>query len=60
MQCWQEHFSKILNSGADNQIAEYRIGDDQIIVEEEGNGEYAENPKINIKAPTVIEIKKIG
>jgi len=48
---------KILNSGVDNQIVENRIGDNQIIVEQEGNGEYAENPRINIKAPTVIEIK---
>jgi len=42
----------------DNQIAENRTGDDQIIVEEEGKGEYAENPRINIKDPAVAEIKK--
>jgi hypothetical protein len=48
LQRWQEHFSKILNSGVDNQIVE----------EEEEKEEYMENPRINTKAPTVIEIKK--
>jgi hypothetical protein len=48
LQRWQEHFSTILNSGVDNQI-----------VEEEGEKEeYVTNPRINTKAPTVIEIKK--
>ena len=32
MQRWQEHFSKILNSGVDNQIVENRMADNQIIV----------------------------
>jgi hypothetical protein len=40
MQRWQEHFSKILNSGVDNQIVENRMGDNQIIAKEEGNEEY--------------------
>jgi hypothetical protein len=48
LQHWQEHFSKILNSGVDNQIVE----------EEEEKEEYVTNPRINTKAPTVIEIKK--
>jgi hypothetical protein len=48
LQHWQEHFSESLNSGVDNQIAE----------EEEENEEYVANPRINTKAPTVIEIKK--
>jgi hypothetical protein len=47
-QRWQEHFSKILNSGVDNQIVE----------EEEENEEYVTNSRIKTKAPTVIEIKK--
>jgi hypothetical protein len=48
LQHWQEYFSKILNSGVDNQIVE----------EEEEKEEYVTNPRINTKAPTVIEIKK--
>ena len=58
MQRWQEHFSKILNSGVDNQIVENRMADNQIIVKEEGNEEYVKYSRINIKAPTVIEIKQ--
>ena len=53
MQRWQEHFSKILNSDVDNQIV-----DNQIIIEEEGNEEHVKNLRINIKAPTLMEIKK--
>jgi hypothetical protein len=48
LQRWQEHFSKILNSGVDKQIVE----------EEKEKGEYVTNPRINTKAPTAIEIKK--
>ena len=48
LQRWQEHFSKILNSSVDNQIAE----------EEGEKEEYVRNPRINIKAPKVTEIKK--
>ena len=58
MQRWQEHFSKILNSGVDNQTVENRMADNQIIVKEEGNEEYVKYSRINIKAPTVIEIKQ--
>jgi hypothetical protein len=58
MQRWQEHFSKILNSDMDNQIVDNRIADNQIIIEEEGNEEHVKNLRINIKAPTLIEIKK--
>jgi len=49
LQRWQEHFSKILNPGVDNQIVE----------EEEENEEYVTNLRINTKAPSVIEIKKV-
>jgi hypothetical protein len=49
MQCWQEHFSKILNSGVDNQIVENRMADSQIRVKEEGNEEYVKYSRINIK-----------
>jgi len=48
MQRWQEHFSKILNRGLDNQIVE----------EEEEDEEYVTNLRINTRAPSVIEIKK--
>jgi len=48
MQRWQEHFSKILNRGVDNQMVE----------EEEEDEEYVTNLRINTKAPSVIEIKK--
>jgi hypothetical protein len=58
MQRWQELFSKILNSGVDNQIVENRMADNQIIVKEEGNEEYVKYSRINIKPPTVIEIKQ--
>ena len=47
-----------MNSGVDNQIVDNRIADNQIIIEEEGNEEHAKNLRINIKAPTLIEIKK--
>jgi len=58
MQRCQEHLSKILNSGVDNQTVENRMADNQIIVKEEGNEEYVKYSRINIKAPTVIEIKQ--
>jgi hypothetical protein len=48
LQRWQEDFSKILNPGVDNQIVE----------EEEENEEYVTSSRINIKLPTVTEIKK--
>jgi hypothetical protein len=35
-----------------------RIADNQIIIEEEGNEEHVKNLRINIKAPTLMEIKK--
>jgi len=57
MQRWQKHFSKILNSSMDNQTVENQMADNQIIVKEEGNKEYVNYSRINIKAPTVIEIK---
>jgi len=48
LKCWQEHFSKILNRPLDDQVDE----------EEMEEGEYEANPRINIKVPTMIEIKK--
>ena len=53
LQRWQEHFSKILNPGVDNQIV---VEEEE--EEEEENEEYVRNSRINSKAPTVIEIKK--
>ena len=52
LQCWQEHFSKILNSGVNSSM------DNQIVEEEEEKEGYVTNPRINTKAPTVIEIKR--
>ena len=46
---WQEHFSKILNSTLDKQIVE----------EEKEEEEYETNLRVNTKAPTVAEIKKV-
>jgi len=48
LKCWQEHFSKILNSTLDKQIVE----------EEKEGKEYETNSRVNTKAPTVAEIKK--
>jgi hypothetical protein len=47
LKCWQEHFSKILNRPLGDQIDE-----------EEMEEEYAANPRINTRVPTVVEIKK--
>ena len=49
LQHWQEHFSKILNSSVDKEIAE----------EEEEKEEYVTNSRINTKAPTMTEIKRL-
>ena len=58
MQRWQEHFSKILNPGVDNQIVDNQIVVGEEEEEKEENEEYVTNSRINSKAPTVIEIKK--
>jgi hypothetical protein len=44
---WQEHSSRILNHPLDEQVDK-----------EEEEEEYEANPRINIRVPTVVEIKK--